>query len=156
MTPPQRPTSTIAYNAIRESGTLSKRRWEAYEALFRHGPMTGQELAQLTSTPGMWKRCSELETLGLVRPLTTRPCGVTGREAIVWTLTDATAPLDTAQKRVDNRLWVAFSDAAMTFGTVSTNKAEMAGVLADMQHDDPDLAGMEVMEVKIVRTKKTE
>ena len=158
MTPthPPRSTSTAAFNAIRASGMLSKRRWEAYEALHRHGPMTGQELARLTGTPGMWKRCSELETLGLARPLETRPCGVTGRDAIVWALTDRTTPLTPGDKPTDTRLWVAFSDVAMTMGTVSSNRGEIAGILEDMKQDDPDLADVEVVEVRIVRPKKSQ
>lgn len=82
-----RQTSVEAYRKIKDSGVLSTRRWEAYHALFHHGPLTGQELARLTGVPGMWKRCSELEQVGVVYNSCVRPCKVTGQEAIAWDVT---------------------------------------------------------------------
>ena len=82
-----RQTSIDAYNAIKENGILSARRWEAYDELYRRGPLTGQELARNTRTPGMWKRCSELAKAGVVQEVGTRICEVTGQHAIIWDVT---------------------------------------------------------------------
>lgn len=82
-----RRTSSESYRIIQESGVLSKRRWQAYQLLFDHGPMTGNELSHLARVPGLWKRCSELHQMGLVVQVCERPCQITGMKAIVWDVT---------------------------------------------------------------------
>lgn len=82
-----KPTSLMAYKDLKESGLLSTRRWQAYETLYLHGPLTGQELGRLTGVPGMWKRCSELARIGVVTARAPRVCCVTGRVAIAWAVT---------------------------------------------------------------------
>ncbi len=51
--------------------------------------MTGQELAKLAKTPGIWKRLSELKRRGLICSLAKRPCKVTGRLSAVWQTSSA-------------------------------------------------------------------
>lgn len=82
-----RKTSLEAYQKLKESGTLSKRRWQAYDTLFHHGPLTGNELARYSGVPGMWKRLSELKKLGLVAMVGEKVCDVTGEKALTWDLT---------------------------------------------------------------------
>ncbi len=88
-----RQTSIDAYNALEASGALSDRRWEAYDALYHRGPLTGQELARETGVAGMWKRCSELRDMGLVYEVGTRICKVTKQNAIVWDVTSQSKPV---------------------------------------------------------------
>jgi hypothetical protein len=89
-----RETSVQAFHAIRESGLLSQRRWEAYEGLYQHGPMTSSELDAAMGVG--WrttnKRLPELERMGVVKILGTRPCGVTGMDAMVWDVTSESMP----------------------------------------------------------------
>lgn len=47
-----RQTSIDAYNKAKESGLISKRRWEVYECLFNYGPMTQNEC---------WEKICELK-----------------------------------------------------------------------------------------------
>lgn len=42
-----RDTSREAYNKIKEMGLLSQRRWEVYDILYSHGPMTGGEICDV-------------------------------------------------------------------------------------------------------------
>jgi hypothetical protein len=84
-----RDTSVEAWRYIQDSGVLSKRRLEAYSALFQYGPRTAGELETLCEHRGMWKRLSELRDLGVVKECGKRPCRVTDRNAIVWDVTSA-------------------------------------------------------------------
>ncbi len=83
-----RQTSIEAYQTIRESGLLSRRRLEAYDILFNHGPMTAQELDRKAGSVGLWKRLSELEAVGVVATVGERDCKVTNMNAILWDVTD--------------------------------------------------------------------
>jgi hypothetical protein len=80
--------SKQAFESITASGVLSARRLETYQGLYEHGPMTARELDKLLGRTGLWKRCSELESMGLVRAVETRECSVTGQAATVWDVTD--------------------------------------------------------------------
>lgn len=84
-----RATSLRAYEEIRENGKLSERRWQAFDALFHHGPCTGQELCKIVGIPGLWKRLSELKRLGFAQEVGEKICTVTGMESIAW---DAITP----------------------------------------------------------------
>jgi len=81
-------TSREAYEYICATGILGKRRTQAYTFLYRHGPMTALELTERRYIPGLWKRLSELEEMKLVGTLGTRACKVTGRNAMLWDVTD--------------------------------------------------------------------
>lgn len=91
-----RRTSIEAYNEIKESGLLSKRRWQAYEILFHHGPLTANQLVRLAAEkfPALkntWtfnKRLSELRRAGIVDEIAEVPCPLTGRTAILWDCND--------------------------------------------------------------------
>jgi hypothetical protein len=90
-----RQTSIDSYNTLRDSGALGRRRWEAYDDVFRNGPCTSGELAQRT---GMTKRdaasrCAELRTRGLLRELGTQVCTTSGRTVISWDVTARNAPI---------------------------------------------------------------
>lgn len=89
-----RNTSMEAYRAVCEDGTLSRRRQETYISLFRHGPCTGSELLKKHQKSGLntthsniRARLGELRDLGLAEEVGERPCGVTGKNVIVWDVT---------------------------------------------------------------------
>ena len=50
-----RETSIAAYNALVGSGKLKGLQEQAYEALYRLGPLTGRELGRDTGIEGVWK-----------------------------------------------------------------------------------------------------
>jgi sugar-specific transcriptional regulator TrmB len=79
-----RRTSIDAFNAIRECGVLGARQKLAFDMLLVHGPMTGNELSQVSGVPGLWKRLSELESKKACRAVGERKCRVTGRLATLW------------------------------------------------------------------------
>lgn len=83
-----RRTSIEAYRQVMESGLLGKRQKQAYDVLFKHGPLTGNELSKLMGMPGQWKRCSELKKRDLAVEVGERDCTVTGRNCIIWDVTD--------------------------------------------------------------------
>jgi hypothetical protein len=92
-----RETSIAAYNAIKDNGLLSGRRFEVYEFLFQHGPCTGNELlAKMKleidrfngNAPNVVTRLGELRDFGVVRELGTRKCNITGMTVTVWDVTD--------------------------------------------------------------------
>ena len=84
-----RSTSREALAYIESSGILGKRRTQAYRFLFDHGPMTANELSQHAGNlSGLWKRLSELRSMGMVREMGERKCAITGRQAILWDVTE--------------------------------------------------------------------
>jgi hypothetical protein len=83
-----RRTSANAYHEVMASGLLGERQKHAYEILYKHGPLTGNELSEQMGIPGQWKRCSELKKRGLAIEVGERECRVTGRVCIIWDVTD--------------------------------------------------------------------
>ena len=85
-----RDTSLDAYYKIRDEGLLSKRRFEVYEALVKHGPCTANELFRKwkyrshITQQNIHPRLGELRERGVVEEVRVKPCEVTGRMAIVW------------------------------------------------------------------------
>jgi len=87
-----RRTSVAAYTKIKDQGLLSTRRFQAYEALYHHGPLTAAEC---------WKKCpgaqidsirprmAELRDLGVIVEVGEKECSVTGMRAILWDVTEA-------------------------------------------------------------------
>lgn len=83
-----RQTSLDAYNEIRESGLLSRARWEVYDALFHQGPLTRNELDGLLApgraNPPYSRRLTELEAQGVAFRGKVRPCAKTGFNCEEW------------------------------------------------------------------------
>jgi len=94
-----RDTSIEVYHQVEAEGLLSKRRFQVYECLFKHGPMTQnetfikinltannvgrKELAQDSIKP----RFAELKELGVIRETGKRPCKITNRKVYEWDVT---------------------------------------------------------------------
>ncbi|NJL25037.1 MAG: hypothetical protein HC902_07595 [Calothrix sp. SM1_5_4] len=103
-----RQTSINAFRQIEADGLLSRRRFEVYEMLYQYGPMT---LSQLTNAAykklghafnsgNFGTRLSELRSVGVAQELGTTKCPITGREVILWDVTDALPARDQASKRL--------------------------------------------------------
>lgn len=91
-----RQTSATAYNEIKNSGLLSKRRFEVYQALYLYGPMTANELIRHFKVhrpegnqTSYNARFSELERMGVIKEVGTKKDDVSGNECILWDCTDA-------------------------------------------------------------------
>ena len=73
---------------------LGQKQMKVFEALVFGGPMTNSEISDYlkiqinTTTP----RTFELRALGLVVEKERRPCKITGRSAIVWSVNRVTQP----------------------------------------------------------------
>lgn len=88
-----RQTSINVYRQIEAEGLLSKRRWEVYNHLYKHGPLTQREAvnqisnkyaAERSYTP----RFAELEKMLVIRSVGERVCSITGRQVLIWDVTD--------------------------------------------------------------------
>lgn len=91
-----RQTSIEAYHAIKESGLLSRRRFQVYDILFHHGPLTAGEVFQLGLQEGTWSRAvkggicarlTELRDVGVAEEKGTRTCSLSGQKTILWDVT---------------------------------------------------------------------
>lgn len=82
-----RDTSVAVYVRIRDEGLLSRARWDVYDALYRHGPLTGSELNSHLRSKSAHKRVSELVERGLVREVGVRRCTVTLENVLAWDVT---------------------------------------------------------------------
>jgi hypothetical protein len=83
-----RTTSIAVYHEIEREGLLSRTRFEVYSWLFKHGPATAMEIEVGLASRHVNKRLSELRDQGVVKELGTTICKVTGREVILWDVTD--------------------------------------------------------------------
>jgi hypothetical protein len=85
-----RQTSAVAYNTIMTNGLLFKRRMEAYQALYYHGPCTASELSGYASTMrknDLSSRLTELVALGVVYEVCERACQITGQVVLEFDVT---------------------------------------------------------------------
>lgn len=91
---PVRGTSLAAYNAIKENGLLSARRFQVYEIIFKNGPVNCRQIIEIaskgnvTNTGAFSGRLSELEKLGVIAEHHTGPCPITGHETVFWIATE--------------------------------------------------------------------
>ena len=87
-----RQTSIECFNQIKNSGLLSKRRLETFEAIMKIAPCTASEVQHSINYNNggrdCMKRISELRDRGVIYEKDVRPCKVTGRNVIEWDLTD--------------------------------------------------------------------
>ena len=77
---------------------LNDTRFRVYDALFRHGPLTGGELFRVGVKNGYWlgskikgsicARLTELRQQGVTEEQGVQRCSYTGKKAIVWDVTD--------------------------------------------------------------------
>lgn len=87
-----RATSEEAYRAIKENGLLSCRRFQAYDALYRFGPLTAAECWRHcpgTQIDSIRPRMAELRRLGVVRETGRTKCSMTGMTVILWDVTSS-------------------------------------------------------------------
>lgn len=89
-----RDTSIQVYYRIKEDGTLSKRRWEVYDIVFNHGPLTANEIFQYTKLSNLTgyrhnvhSRLCELREMGVLQELGTKECSISGETVILWDVT---------------------------------------------------------------------
>ena len=90
-----RETSIECYNNIKANGLLSKRRMEVYEILFKHGPMTANEIVRKskelypdTNPSSFHARLSELKTCGVIVEIGEKKDVVSNQKCYIWDLTD--------------------------------------------------------------------
>lgn len=89
-----RQTSLEAYTYIKDTGVLSSRRFQIYEILFTHGPLTSNEIFQRLdgtseiNNPNVHSRLNELREYGCVYEVGTKICTVTEMTVILWDVTD--------------------------------------------------------------------
>lgn len=81
-----RTTSKISYIQLLESGELGYLHKEVIRAL-RTGPKTANEICRSANHMGLWRRCSELREMGVIKERGVKECHITGRVCIVWELT---------------------------------------------------------------------
>ena len=84
-----RETSIIAYNAIKDSGLLSKLKWRVYDYLYKFGPLTAKQinirLGCATTNSGVYTtRLSELRRIGVVEEVGRIECEYSGQKVILW------------------------------------------------------------------------
>jgi len=88
-----RQTSIEALQQIRESGVLSKRRFEVYVSLFEYGPCSATELfykmnkLRNPSHSNVTTRLGELREMGVVKEIGTKICTITEKKVIEWDVT---------------------------------------------------------------------
>ena len=102
-----RSTSIEAYRTIQENGLLSKRRWEVYDILYQHGPLTQLELAEHyfpgTQPRNVQPRVSELEDLQVVSCVGHKIDARTKMANMLWDVTD-NLPIKPEKKKSKDKI----------------------------------------------------
>lgn len=90
-----RETSIEVYNKIKDDGLLSRRRFEVYEILFKHGPLTGNEIVRVArrkypdaNQTGFNARLSELKRMEVIVEVGEKPDDVSGYRCYLWDVTN--------------------------------------------------------------------
>lgn len=106
-----RRTSAQAYRRIEEDGLLSRRRWQVYDILYKHGPLTANEIVRYArryhptaNQTGFNARLSELKRIGVAVEVGEKPDAVSGQKCFLWDVTDA-LPLKLPKKE-QRTYWV--------------------------------------------------
>lgn len=102
-----RQTSIEAYNFIKFNNILSERRWQVYDVVFHHGPMTSAEafvilnrLYPIKNLTQSRARFTELRDMGAFYEVKVRQCSVSGMQAIEWDVTNRIPGKLIKQKRI--------------------------------------------------------
>lgn len=88
-----RDTSIQAYNMIKDNGMLSRRRFQVYDVLFKHGPLTQNEAFKYISKndnvtqQSIGPRFAELQRAGAIQEVGKTLCSITGNLCIKWDVT---------------------------------------------------------------------
>jgi hypothetical protein len=92
-----RETSKQAYNEITVSGLLTDARYVVYTSIYHHGPLTAGEcflkmqedhVGHTIVKGSVCARLTELRRLGVVAEVGKRKCALTGKNAILWQVTN--------------------------------------------------------------------
>jgi len=90
-----RSTSREVYFKIKEDGLLSKRRLEVYEILYKHGPLTANEIVRIAkekypnaNQTGFNARLSELKRMEAIIEVGEKQDAVSGHRCYLWDVTD--------------------------------------------------------------------
>lgn len=106
------------YQAIRDSGLLSRRRWQVYYVLYMYGPMTGGEVFRAyqdtfginaPTNSNVTTRLGELRESGVVKELGTKICDVSGQNVILWATTDNLPKKLVKEDRVKRIAWAGYN-----------------------------------------------
>ena len=140
-----RRTSIEAYEKIKANGLLSKRRFETYTALFRHGPATTSELIEairadnpgrdVPMTRNLHRRLGELVERGVAYEVRERKCRITNHTVIEYDVTDG---LPVQPKKKKSELEVSRERVAYLEAQVESLRAQirrMGGTVDDVQAD---------------------
>jgi len=88
-----RETSLETFKMIKESGLLSKRRWQVYEFIFNNGPCSARDVHKaLTKSKGansstFMSRVTELKEMGALKEVGIRKDSETNQKVTVWDVT---------------------------------------------------------------------
>lgn len=78
-------TSIQAFHQIQQSGLLSQRRLEVYQAIVFNPKSTGTEILRIAGLQRNHSgRFTELVELGLIKEGQSRECSLTGNTALTW------------------------------------------------------------------------
>lgn len=90
-----RVTSAIAFQKIKDDGLLAQRKWEVYETVYYHGPLTSAEAFNIMNKNKPVRnitqsraRFTELRDMGVLKEVGVRRCKITGHKVIEWDVTD--------------------------------------------------------------------
>lgn len=127
-----RKTSHESWQAVQDSGLVTRMRLKVYNWIYENGPATRSELDAALRGPGevnpsYHKRLSELERMGIVETAPERACGVTGRNCVTRQTTDLASPRPLPPARQTKTETIAKYDA-LVFEIISWLQSQEGGI----------------------------
>jgi hypothetical protein len=121
-----RNTSREVYEQIKREGLLSQRRWQVYDTLYNHGPLTGAQVAKLVKARyGKWcesetvrNRLTELREMEAIEELDEVACPTNGRRVILFDVTNR-LPRKIVKKRRKREWWLVIQEDLFGGQTIS-------------------------------------
>lgn len=130
-----RDTSIAAYNSIRDNGLLPRRRWQCYDIIYRHGPLTRNQLVTIAGReqPGrpyaylesLTKRLPEMRVQGVLREVSEDcKCPITGQTVILW---DVTSRLPDPLPKRKSRIQIAIENERLACAQIAFTIDDIIG-----------------------------
>jgi len=130
--------SILAYNALQTSGALDGMKWDAYDYLWNHGPMTaGEMVAAMPRSPDQirpWQPpvLTWLKDHGLVKVTDARLCSATGHSPVdELDVTDAQSPFLDEEVRLAVALHSAKKRLEKLTSKIAYLEAKLARITAE-------------------------
>jgi hypothetical protein len=129
-----RNTSLDAYERIKAEGLLSRRRFEVYEIVTLHGPVTAHRMVKFARSKypeanqtGFNARLSELEEMGCITTVGEEINPVSGKSNLLWAVTGKLPTVLRKSEKKDSAIKEAIKKERMACAAIAFSTNDLIG-----------------------------